>query len=68
MDYKMRTETHFSQPKKVRNTKCLDPLLLISPPASFQMPPFSILKQGAVWMSRALLAERRHKKSFAASA
>ena len=39
MDYKMRTETHFSQPKKVRNTKCLDPLLLISPPAFFQTLP-----------------------------
>ena len=44
MNFKMRAETHYYQPKKVRKTTCLNPCAFISPPASFQTLQFSIGK------------------------
>lgn len=64
MNFKLRAETHYSQPKKVRNTKCPYPLLIISAPASFQTLPFPIDKIEAAWVGLDVAARKKKQKSL----
>ena len=53
MNFKMRTETHYYQPKKVRNTKCLDPMRIYfsARPISkcCHVPSIKLRRQGWGW-------------------
>jgi hypothetical protein len=56
-------------PKKELNARCLIRSAFISPPAFFKTLPFSILKQGAVWMGVGRYWQKEDtKKSIAAAA